>query len=194
MALLTVRNAVGFTKPPRGPALWFRDDMSVRLYAAKASPTTMGNSTTQTTLASFTVPAFAFSGGGVRGVVSGTISAGSTTTVTVRSKLVISGTTALVAQSSAIPLTASTSPRDFLSGVLVLGTTNSTALISHNETVLSAPSAFLTAPAVYTGTGYTRSIVPNSTAQSTLSFTLQFGHASTAISGNVSQGTLETLA
>lgn len=195
MALLTVRNVVGFTKPPRGPALWFINDMSVRLYSELVTTTTLTNSTAESTLASFSVPALALSNqGGIRAHAAGKIRFTSTGTVRLRAKLVLSGTTMTLMESSALPLSASTASRSWNAETVVLGTTNSTDLRSWNLAEVSTPSALASPVAAYSLSGYNSLVTPNSTAAATLNFTAQFSAASTSRTATRNLGTLETLA
>lgn len=196
MSLLTARNVVGFTKPPRGPQLWFINDMSVRLYSELVTTTTLNNSTAESTLASFSVPALAFSNqGGVRAHAAGTLAnATSTGTVTLRAKLVLGGTTMTVMESSALSLSTSTSSRSWNAETVILGTTNSTDLRSWNYAEVSTPSALASPVAAFTLSGYNGLVSPNSTASATLNFTAQFSVASTGVTATHNLGTLETLA
>ena len=196
MSLLTARNAIGFTKPPRGPALWFTNDMSVRLYSRLVTTTTLANSTAQTTLASFTVPALSLTNqGGVRAHFAGTLAnATSTGTVTLRAKLVITGTTMTVLQSPPLTLSTSTSPRSWNAETVILGTTNSTDLRSWSYADLSVPSALATPASTFTGSGYKALVTPNSTAAGTLTLTAQFSVAAAGVTASRNLATLETLA
>lgn len=195
MSLLTARNTIGFTKPPSGPALWFSNDMSVRLYSELVASATVSNSTAESTLASFSIPALALTNqGGLRTHVSGDITAATTATVTLRAKLIISGTTMTVLATSALPLAASTTSRSWNVESVVLGTTNSTQLRSWSYADLSSPSTLTTPPTTFTGAGYATITAPNSSASGTLNITAQFSAASTGISASRHLGTLETLA
>lgn len=192
----TISNRVGFTKPPRGRALWFTNDVSVRKYSEIVASSTMGNTASETTLATFTVPALALANqGGVRSLISGTVAnATSTGTATIRTKLTIGASTVTLAQTSGITLSTSTKSRNWYTEVVVLGTTLSTQLRSANWTAVTAPSTLATAPSTFDGLGRATVTVPNSSASATLKTTVQFSVAHSGVVASVQSGILETLA
>ena len=94
MSLLTVRNIVGFTKPPKGTALFFAVPMALRKVDELVVTTTVTNSTAETSLGTMTLPAVTLTSQGaaaflMAGTVLNTTNAGGT--VRLRSKIVIGG-------------------------------------------------------------------------------------------------------
>lgn len=193
MSLLTIRDVVGFTKPPRGSAVFFAEPMSLRKVDEKTNTTTVTNSTAETTLGSFTVPALVLFNKGAAAVsVAGTVLNDTTaaTTLRLKAKLIIGGSTVTFADSTAINLPVSITPRSWGLDGMVVGTTLSTQLRTWSELRVSAPSTARVAPAAYAGYGYSQAIVPNSSNQSTITVTGQLSTASTDFSASVDVGTL----
>lgn len=198
MSLLDLSNAVGFTKPPRGGKLWFGgSDVAVRKVDEIVSPTTYGNSTSETVLGSMTIPPLSLSNqGGARGYFAGTIRDDTlpTETVRLRTKLVIGGSTVTIAETSAIGLSNSTAPRVWHVESLIMGTTLSTQLLCSGYADITEPSTYITHVNAYTGTSENTVLVPNSTGSATLKVTMQFSTAAADVGGSVQLGYLETLA
>lgn len=197
MSLLSISDIVGFTKPPRGSMVFFVSPMSVRKAGEKFSTTTLTNSTAETLLASFAIPALTHSNqGGTRSTVIGTMTNASTSavTVTLRTKLTVGASTVTISQSSALSLTGSALSRHWGAQVQTIGTTFSTQLRTWTSAVITAPSSRTIATDAFSLTGSNTITVPNSTATATIKFTAQLSAASTARRATVTAGWLETIA
>lgn len=197
MSLLSVSDIVGFTKPPRGSMVFFVSPMAVRKAGEKVSTTTLTNSTAETLLASFTVPALTHTNqGGTRSVVVGTMTNASTSavTVTLRAKLTVGASTVTLSQTSALSLTGSTLSRHWGAEVQTIGTTFSTQLRTWSGAVITNPSSRSITTNAFALTGTNTVTVPNTTAAATLKFTAQLSAASTARRATVTAGWIETIA
>lgn len=197
MSQLSISDKVGFTKPPHGPLLFFLSSMAVRQAGTKVSTTTLSNSTAETTLASFTVPAMThISQGGTRSIVVGTLTNATTGAVTVilRTKLTVGATTSTISQTSALSLSTSPSPRHWMAEVHTIGTTLSTQVRTWTGAVIANPSTRTIATNAFSLAGTNTITVPNTTAAGTLKFTAQLSLASTARQATVTAGWIETIA
>lgn len=196
MSELTVSSRIGFTKPPRGSALFFISPMAVRKADEIFSTITVANSTTQTTLGTLDVPSLTYSAQGAsRAIVTGQIrnhvSAGAT--VVLRAKATVSGTTVTLFQSSALALSTSVNSRLWQAQIAIIGTTLSTQLRSWSDLQVSTPSTRQISPQAHDLNGYATISVPNSTAAVSLKFTAQLSAASTGLTASVAAGLLETI-
>lgn len=192
----TISSRIGFTKPPRGSALFFTSPVSVRKVDQKSTTTTVISSTAETLLASFALPALSLvNQGGARAVVSGTlrnhISTGAT--VILRAKITIGGSTVTLMDSSSVSLSTSTNSRLWEAGVALLGSTLSTSLQTWNEAMVTSPTTRPTAPLSATLSGQKTAVVPNSSMAGTIKFTAKLSAASTGLSASVVAGWLETV-
>lgn len=197
MSLLSVSDIVGFTKPPRGSMVFFVSPMSVRKAGEKVSTTTLTNSTAETLLASFTVPALTHvNQGGTRTLVTGALTNNSTSavTVTLRTKLTVGASTSTIFQTSALSLAGSTLPRTWMAEVQTIGTTFSTQIRTWSAAVITNPSSRTITTNALSLAGTNNITVANTTAAATLKFTAQLSAASTAHSATASAGWIETIA
>lgn len=197
MSLLTVSNRVGFTRPPRGPALFFLADMSVRRVDELRSTVTVQSTTAQTTLDTLVVPALSLTGGGaVRLTAAGTLKNATQAagTVRVRAELVIGGSTVTLAETTAIALSTSAVGRTWQMEVGAIGSTLSTQLRAWSWMAVSAASTQATPASAWTGVGQRTVTVPNSSALADLKVTAQLSHPSTKLKLTAESMTLETLA
>jgi hypothetical protein len=177
--------------------LFFVHPMSVRKVTEKVSTTTLTNSTAETLLASFTIPALSHANqGGSRAMVIGTmINAGAgAVTVTLRTKVSIGASTVTLAQTSALSLSTSASNRHWATEVQTIGTTQPTQLRVWTAAAISNPSTRSLVGNAFTLTGTNTVSVPNSTATATYKFTAQLSAASTARRVAATAGWLETIA
>lgn len=197
MSLLSVSDRVGFTKPPHGSMVFFVSPMSVRKAGEKVSTTTLTNTTAETLLASFTVPALTHTNqGGTRSIVAGTLTNNSTSavTVTLRTKLTIGASTTTISQSSALSLAGSSLSRHWMAEVQTIGTTFSTQLRTWSAAVVTNPSSRTITTNAFSLAGTNNIVVANTTAAATLKFTAQLSAASTAKRATVTAGWIETIA
>ena len=122
MSLLDASDRIVFTKPPHGDWLWFNEAMSVRLIDQSSASTTFSDSTTETTVASLTAPANSLANGGaLRFLVSGSLSAVSTGTVTWRMKGSVSGSTVTLLATSGVAVSTSTDSRTWEAAAVLYG-------------------------------------------------------------------------
>lgn len=196
MSLLSISDTIRFTKPPRGPALFFISPMGVRKAAEKVSTTTVVSSTAETVLASFAVPALTMvNQGGTRAIVAGSlrnhVTAGGT--VILRAKLTVGASTITLMESSGVALSTAAASRHWQAAVLVLGTTNSTSLRSWGVASITSPTTRSLAPVASDFASQNTVVVPNSSAASTLKFTAKLSASSTGLSASVMAGWLETI-
>ena len=192
-SLLTVRNIIGFTKPPRGTAVFFQTPMTVRKVDEKVATTTITDTTTETILASMTLPAVTLTSQGAAAMtVSGTFLNQSTATesIRLRGKIEIGGSTLTFAETTGITCSTSTSLRSWAFTAGLIGSTLSTELRSWSDITMSAPSTSLTPVSTSLYNGYGLVTVPNSSSQSIFTLSGQLSTASTDLTITANAGTL----
>lgn len=183
--------------PPSGGPFYTVPTMVVKRLDDSSSALSVTNTTTETTLATLTVPVNTLSStGGVRLTCGGTIANSATTngTVTFRVKLTDATTapTQTIFATSGLVCSTSTSPRRWTLETITLG---KQPLVQHNWGVLhlSDPSAQTLSPLSETLVGYSTSS-RDETDQISMTVTAQLSAASTGFTATRSAAFLEGIA
>ncbi len=168
--------------PPSGPPPWYADAMTVRKVDENSTAISVSNTTTETTIATMTLPALTLtSTGAARLSATGTIQSSTTVgTFTVRVKMADGASTETVLATSGISFSTSNSLRPWLLEAWVLGKQPNVNRAWGGIEIGAAGSGASLLPSTYSAVGFS-TMGLDETDPWTVSMTVQMSTASAAL-------------